>query len=844
MANRLRNRNVTRAAALLTVLVALAGIAPAYYFNVYFAGQQGPFTPVPVRFDLGSLPGKTVYYFVSDDGPSKFAPGDSFVSVVSQIRAAAEVWNGVATSDLRVQFGGITPAGAEQSGSGIDVVFDDDIDPTLIARGGVTTKADVGYFRTGGFIPIIRSRVALRKDLSLNAASYSDQFFLTLVHEFGHALGLQHTLTSSVMSTQITRTTTKARPLGGDDIAGLSVLYGSGRFAGTTGSIQGRVTYSNNGQGVNLASVVAITPNGDAISSVSNPDGSYRIDGLPPGQYMLYVHPLPPALPGEVTSANINLPRDVSENTFPVGQAFDTVFFPGTQNLSQAAQIGVAIGAVADASFSVKPRAASAISSVQLYGYFGEIPVKGPPLLPGNPASIVMQGQGLVVNNQMAAGLTANLLGETGIYSGPTIYQSGYLLFYVSHTAHLGARHLVLSLNNDLYVLPSAMTVVQSKPPAVSAVMPGFDENGNRAAIISGDNLSASTRILFDGATATISRAGNGALVVTPPPANSNYTAHVVALNGDGQTSAFALGSAPPPPFGYDSAATPSINVTSESLPAGTDGMIEITGFNTNFVDGQTQVGFGSSDIAVRRQWVVGTNRLLINVSVSGNAPFAAPTTVTVANGLALVSQPIPFQIVPPGPRQITLRAPVVSQVTGLAGVPAGGIAVLSVANLPTSATGLVLTVQGQQTPILSSADGRITFPVPTGLGVGAAVVRLSTAEGDSIPAIAMQVDAPPPVILGASSASGSLDAAHAAQAGETITLFVSGLANGVSQATPSAIRVMVGGVEQNGIAISPSPFGNSEIQFVLSPATPAGEQQITLTAGTRVSSSFSITVR
>ena len=51
-----------------------------------------------------------------------------------------------------------------------------------------------------------------------------------LFTRFGHALGLQHTLTSSVMSTSITRTTSKAKPLTADDIAGISLLYPSRTF--------------------------------------------------------------------------------------------------------------------------------------------------------------------------------------------------------------------------------------------------------------------------------------------------------------------------------------------------------------------------------------------------------------------------------------------------------------------------------------------------------------------------------------------------------------------------------------------------------------------------------------
>ncbi|MEJ7605393.1 MAG: matrixin family metalloprotease [Bryobacteraceae bacterium] len=53
--------------------------------------------------------------------------------------------------------------------------------------------------------------------------SYSESFYGTLVHEVGHAIGLQHTFTSGAMSTN-TRATTKAKPITQDDIAAVSLL--------------------------------------------------------------------------------------------------------------------------------------------------------------------------------------------------------------------------------------------------------------------------------------------------------------------------------------------------------------------------------------------------------------------------------------------------------------------------------------------------------------------------------------------------------------------------------------------------------------------------------------------
>ena len=82
-----------------------------------------------------------------------------------------------------------------------------------------------------------------------------------------------------------------------------------------------------NGQGVSLASVVAIEPNGAAVSTLTNPDGTYQIDGLSPRAYFVYVHPLPPALEGQASPGDVNYPVDDTGRTFQASGPFETVFY-------------------------------------------------------------------------------------------------------------------------------------------------------------------------------------------------------------------------------------------------------------------------------------------------------------------------------------------------------------------------------------------------------------------------------------------------------------------------------------------------------------------------------------
>jgi uncharacterized protein (TIGR03437 family) len=111
-------------------------------------------------------------------------------------------------------------------------------------------------------------------------------------HEIGHCIGLDHSPNAGATMFPRPGIRRQRRTLLSDDQIAASVIYPAPDFASSTGNISGRVL-DNSGVPIFGAHIGVVGENGIAITgALSQPDGTYSIQGLPPGSYTIYAEPL------------------------------------------------------------------------------------------------------------------------------------------------------------------------------------------------------------------------------------------------------------------------------------------------------------------------------------------------------------------------------------------------------------------------------------------------------------------------------------------------------------------------------------------------------------------------
>ena len=289
---------------MVAFLCALLGSNPGWGYRFYRSFDQDSRIP---RSDTARNwratvwgPGDTLVWHVLDGrGWQPHFPASE--EVLPLVGEALATWSRVPGADIEWRVAGIA-AGEQMSGDGRSTVsVDEDLEPFAQARRRSIRRPGDPWETTE--CDVVFSTRAVE-----HLVGGGDERLRTLLHEFGHCVGLRHAATTPTIrwdwgwtdssvwrkDPQMSYGRDIDNELTEDEMIGGSLLRPAPGWQRTRGSISGRVTRA--GQPVRFVSVDVLRNDGGrarpAVQVFTDEEGRFLAEGLVPGEYVLWIHPM------------------------------------------------------------------------------------------------------------------------------------------------------------------------------------------------------------------------------------------------------------------------------------------------------------------------------------------------------------------------------------------------------------------------------------------------------------------------------------------------------------------------------------------------------------------------
>ncbi|HBP20949.1 MAG TPA: hypothetical protein DEA08_24580, partial [Planctomycetes bacterium] len=210
------------------------------------------------------------------------------------VREGFRAWERVADSDLSFRFDDAPASRARADWASDDVHmvwFDPNDSSGFFSQGtGLVAITPIDFNPQTGEITDADILVDARRTFSTRGDADAFDLQSVITHEVGHLLGLDHSpVHGSTMTPVPALGDTRLRSLSPDEEAAVRALYPA---ANAYGALTG-VLRRGDGSVVVGAHVVAENLDGEpTAATLSNPDGTFLLEGLPPGDYVVYAEPL------------------------------------------------------------------------------------------------------------------------------------------------------------------------------------------------------------------------------------------------------------------------------------------------------------------------------------------------------------------------------------------------------------------------------------------------------------------------------------------------------------------------------------------------------------------------